>query len=136
RVLDRKVYEALLQSDLHRHFAFGGKFNRIAQNVDQNLPQTQRIRPNQRRYRVLGKLQKVDFLGVGFGLKRQLNILQNITDIHITKISFHFASLNLGQIQNVVDQGQKHLTVTLNQGQIVGTVSWLPLLFRHQLSKT
>ena len=91
-----------------------GEFHSIIDIVDQDLPQPQRV-PNQT-VRHIGRHLNVQLesLGTGFSGCQVDDVADHVVKLERNPLNLQLSGLNLGDIQNVVQHGQKMLPRLLN----------------------
>ena len=101
------VFALLKDAYRQRDFALLGKLQRIADQVGGHLANAVRIAVDQHRYLRRNMAQQLQFLG-RCPLGQQLHhVLQRLAQIEINPVEFEFACLDLGKIENVVDDIQQ-----------------------------
>ena len=112
RITHRKIdYRFLLQRFLfpyrQRHPALcRGKLHRIAQQIDQHLADTHFIR-HKPGIRHLDLLHEIYLLGRRLRHDQFPDRTEHLMDIEIDRFQLHLAALDLGHIQNVIDQAEQ-----------------------------
>ena len=94
--------------------ALPGKLDRVAHQIGQHLAQTQWVSPdvgNQLRGNTAGKLQSLEMGALG---KEIHNVLERRAQIHVDILEFELSSLDLGEVQKVVDDVEQVLARALH----------------------
>ena len=96
-----------IQAGPDRHRAPTRELHRVSHQIDQNLPQASGVAPHLRRY--LGAYQTDQFQAflLGFDREQLGRILQRRRQVEIHNLQLQFARLDLGEIQDVIDQRQQ-----------------------------
>ena len=92
------------------HMALFGEFHRIANKVGQNLPQPPRITDKPRRQKHVEIYDQIKALFQGAWLQQHGNFMNGSFKIKGFRVQSQPFSLNLGIIQNIVDDHQQCLT--------------------------
>jgi hypothetical protein len=113
------LHQALLGvgDDFERYLPIGGrKFDRVGQQVDQNLFQVAWVSSDGIPSRVRPKFQKNGFLDSLFSYKCQAGLTHS-RYFDSFRMKLQLSRLDLGYIKNVIDQRQQMLATGLNDPQ-------------------
>ncbi len=102
-----------MQGDL----AAGGKFQSIAQQIDENLPQAGRVAGQGVGHR--GRNMAIEFETLLMGADGQLveEVLQAVAQAEIRGLNGQLAGFDFREIENIVDEGEQGVGRTLDQAQ-------------------
>ena len=134
RVLDLEAHQRTEQiaADLacaDFDFAALGELHRVAEQVDDHLPQSLAIaahRDVELRGQVADQLQPLDVRALGQDLDR---ILDDIAQVVGRLVELELAGLNLREIEDVVDDAEQRVTRLMDRGGIAA----LPLIQAHRM---
>ena len=106
---------------LQRQFdlAVLGELHRVAAQIEQNLPQAQGIADQHRRDGDIIANEEFEALLIGLGVDRIGQRLQHAVQPEFDLLDLQLARLDLGQIENVVDQAQQQIRRALRLRQLV-----------------
>ncbi len=108
---ERDVAAGLLffPSDAHFNAALVGELDRVADQIDQNLPQPDAVH-QQRVRQIFGDVtfQPEFFFGRRFG-KQRVDEIANLAQIGRFGMQFHHARLDFRHVENVVDEQQQRV---------------------------
>ena len=111
--------EALLRPAADDHLTCGREFDRVADEVDENLPQTQWIAPQTiGRFRRDGECHMQPFLcrGDAEGLHRVGN---ELADGEVHRLELELPRLDAGEVENVFDRRQQRFRRTAGHLQLL-----------------
>src|SRR5207253_7815324 len=92
---------------------FRRKFDRVGQEVGQDLLQLARVLTEQADVRI-DLAAQIDVLPLGQGAEHVQQALENIVNAELLQAYLHLAGLDLGEIEDVVDQIQQLIATLLN----------------------
>ena len=114
----RRFLHATRRQKFHRHIdpSAGRKFERVGNQVDQNLSQPIRIGCDR-----LGQIRsqmKLQFRPIFFGphVHRLANVIDQFVQSNLDRRRLEFANLDPRQIQHIVDQSQQIIAVAADRG--------------------
>src|SRR5260370_16630605 len=103
---------AIIRFGLDSDFAGIGEVDGVADKVDQNLRQTPPVAVTRRQFGSKLELERELFVGCK-RLKRAAHGLRNILNGIIGKFEHELTSLDLGEVQHVIDESKQMLAVGL-----------------------
>ena len=101
--------------DLQFDESFGRELDRIAQEVDQNLPQPSRIGEHPIGHHRQVTRPQWQFFGIGSHFQRGQHIGHQVRWRDLQQFDIQSPSLDLRQIENVIDDAQKMFAVSQNR---------------------
>ncbi len=107
------------RSIVDRDPAAVGEFDRVPDQVDQNLPEPSRIAVNPRRHVRPHLAHQTQPLGIRRNLQAFQRVENEIAEIELPYFQPQLAGFDLGNIQDVVDDGEKRGRGALDQRQIL-----------------
>ena len=121
RHLQRHRFGATLHH-LHRdhHLALRGELDRVAAQIDQHLLQAQRVADQHRRQLRVDVEQHLDLLARGAGRQDHGEVAQQLIGSEGVQVQRHLAGLDLGEIQDVVQQTQQRTRGALGLAGVIG----------------
>ena len=109
----------LFEDRAHHHFALVGKLDCVVDQIDQDLSQPQRIANQVRRNVVLLGDQKLQVLLLRLLVDDRRKIRQHIFHPEVGLLDIQLAGLDLGEVEDVVDDAEQRLRRRLDLGEIV-----------------
>src|SRR5690606_4642244 len=97
----------IFQARPQYHFAGLGELDGIVHQVGDYLLDPQRVPHDVVRYIVVNQRYQIEVLGVGSRCQHDHHFLHNIPELERHAVQDQFAGLDLGEIQNVVNDGQQ-----------------------------
>ena len=91
------------------NLALLGELDRIADQVEQDLPESSRIPPHEGRHVRVGQAREFQPLVRRLHGQHVDHILQGGADVEIQRLQVQLPGLDLGEVQDVVDQGHEGL---------------------------
>src|SRR5208283_1545081 len=109
RVADGKVQAELvpflsIQCDLDNHLTPFGKFDRVADEIDNDLTQADRVADQFVGYVRDDVRGQLEALLVGANRQGLERVPQVVAQVEVNRIQFEFSSLDLGEVEDIVDQ--------------------------------
>ena len=101
------MYAALRRRQRHDDLSRLGKFDRIANNIEQNLAQTPRITEHPVRHIVGNITNQLKPFFAGAQTQGFESIHHRFRQVEADPLNLQFASLNLGEVENVINDGQQ-----------------------------
>ena len=92
---------------LDRHFAFLREFDGVAAEVQQDLAQAARIAADQIREARIDQGDDLESLGMRLNRQQASDVFDRIAHVHVEDFKVELAGLDLGEIQNVIDDRQQ-----------------------------
>ena len=112
------VFQPLAANDV-RNLALVGELHRIGEQVMNDLADAQRIAAHDSRNVALEPGVEVQPLGFGLGLEGPGHPLVEILERHVDDLEGHLAGLDLGHVEDVVQQAQQIVAGVADDRQIV-----------------
>ncbi len=103
----------------HDHLALLGKFNGIVAQVGENLSQSSRIPHQMIGHIVAGGVDQLQPLLLALGADQHRKVGQHLIQLEGNRLHGELACLDLGKIENVVDDAEQRLGRCLNFCQII-----------------
>src|SRR5579862_9182688 len=100
--------------DANNDFAFGSEFQRVAQQVDQNLAQTRSIADKGSRNAVFHVIDELEIFLDGFGREKVQGIFEAGTQLEGLAVELEFSGFDFGEIQNVIGDRQERFAAGIN----------------------
>ena len=107
-----------------------GKFKCIIQKIAENLPDAQWVSPDELGQGVDIRQGQGKSLGPGQSLVGVLHLLQHQPQVEIDALQLHAAAVQLGKVQNIIDEPQKIL------GALLGILQVLLQLLRRRVPES
>ncbi len=110
---------ALLHPDEHHHFAALGELDGVADQIDEDLPQANRVADHEIRHvrrDVAGQLQ---ILGVGAEAETAHSVRHRVAQLELDGIEVELAGLYFGEVEDVVDDGQQAVGRAFDHLQVI-----------------
>ena len=107
-------------ADVQRDVALVGKFDGVAEQIQQNLPQPLFIGANRRRQRRQRLVCEQHVFLLGSHADDAADAAQKRVKQELRRNDFQLARLDFRQIENIVDQRQQMLAALLDNPQAVG----------------
>ena len=104
----------VLGADVEGHLPGFGELDGVAQQVEQHLAQTPRIAPQFERHFRANQRDDLQSLGLGV-LRQDLDCaFHGLADVEVQRLEIELAGLDLGEVQDVVDDGQQGVRAGLH----------------------
>ncbi len=137
RILDRHMQprSRRLMAQSQAHGALAGEFERVADQVEQDLPHPVRVQRHE-----FGKLAPGDEIqrqALSLRLRRehQKGVVREVDRSHRSRRELELAGLQLGEIQDVVDDRQQRLAGRQDAVQVASTNLVQTRAFRQQVGE-
>ena len=102
----------------HRDEAAVGKLDRVAGEIQQCLPHPGRIAPQPERHRLRIHFHRKPF-GPGLVGDHRIHIVEQYPEIEILVLQLQPSGLDLGDVEDIVDDGQQMPPRTLDLGELI-----------------
>ena len=111
------------QFDLDEDVPLFRELDGIAQKIGEHLPQPQRIAFDRRWNPVVHLIRQVETFSEGAGGLQVERVFQAGAQIERARVQLQFPRLDLGKIQNVVDDGQQRFTAGMDGFEIAALLA-------------
>ena len=109
--------------DLQLDLARLGELHRVSQQVEQNLAQARGIAHQARANAIVHHRFQADILRARARGKQGGRVGHDLADVEIDLLEVHLAGLDLGEVENVVDDGEKRIGAAFDR---LGELALLP----------
>ena len=116
----------LLAGDRHQHVAALSELDSVIDEVYEDLPEAQRITHEVRRDVVLRGDEELEILFVCLLADDVRQIVENVFELEVGFLDVELTGLDLGEIEDVIDDAEQRLRGRLHLVEVVG-------LFRGQI---
>ncbi len=93
--------------DADRHGAFGRELERIVHEIGEHLSEPDRIRPDHRLGRQGDLRREIEALAIRPVREQPQDAFDRLADVEIERFDLQLAGLDLGQVEDVVDDGEQ-----------------------------
>ena len=106
--------------DRHHHFTRSGELDRVAGQIDQHLLQAHGVADQAARQGRIDVEQHLQVLGADVGRHDDRQVAHQLIDAERVRIERHLAGLDLGEVEDVVEQSEQRARRALGLECVVG----------------
>jgi len=106
-ILDRELSHLVAVADPKRHLTRIGEFNRVGEEIDEDLAQPVLIRVDHPRQPLPSDVAKLDAFGHRLQAEHIDELIEKLIDVHLIAAEMKSTGLDLGDIEKPVDQAER-----------------------------